>query len=55
MSKLHEQLAVCVKYVKMLDSYEIILLISQDVLSKAGNEFLCRTRSRGDKVGKVLV
>ena len=55
MLQLHEQLVTNVKYMSVLDSCKTILLISQDVLSKAGNEFLCRTRSRGDKVGKVLV
>ena len=55
MLQLHEQLAIRVKYASMLDSCEMILLIGQHVLSEAGNEFLCRTGSRGHKVGKVSV
>ena len=55
MLQLHEQLAVCVKYVSILDNCETILLIGQDVLSEAGNQFLHHTGSRGDKIGKVSV
>ena len=47
MLQLHEQLAVRVKYMSVLDSCEMILLIGQDVLSEARNEFLRCTGSEG--------
>ena len=55
MLQLDEQLAIRKKYVNMLDSHEMILLIGQDVLSEAGNEFLHCTGSSGNEVGKVSV